>query len=59
MFSADVFNTKLVPNLFTKMLSKFGNFRLSSLSSALILLALWSLKILGRQQRKTLRIRPS
>ena len=31
---------------------KFGNFRLSSLSSALILLALWSLKILGRQQRK-------
>ena len=47
MFSADVFNTKLVPNLLTELLSKFGKFSLSSLSSALSLLALWSLKILG------------
>jgi len=47
MFSADVFNTKLVPNLLTKLLQKFGDFRLSGLTSALGLLALWSLKILG------------
>ena len=52
MFSADVFNTKLVPNLPTELLSKFGNFRLSSVSSELILLALWSLKNFGQTAKE-------
>ena len=48
-FSAKVFNTKLVVNLLSQLLLKFGNFWLGRFSLVHETLAHYSLKFLGRQ----------